>query len=810
MISRAAVGLRWLRWKLGRTHWAARLLGIRTPAGEAENDGLIMLQIDGLSRTQFERALEAGNMPFLQRLIDRQHFALETFYSGVPSTTPAVQGEIFFGARAAVPAFQFLRRRTGKVLRMYEAEAAEEIESHLERDYPNPLLKGGHSYSNIYRAGAVVSKYCSQDLAPDEILKGLHPVKWIVLSFFYIPKILRMAGLAVLELALAVFDALKGLYEREDFLKELAFVPARVSVGIIIREMIRFRILLDIERGVQVIHANFLGYDEQAHRRGPDSAFAHWTLKGIDRAIRDIYRSALRSGYRDYELVVYSDHGQERTIPFRKRHGRGIDEAVAEVFSKGPLAGREIWISKVPEMVGLALERCRELLGLEPARDGIASIADPGTQIIITALGPLGHIYLPEMQDTAQMDGYAEELVAKAGIPLVLLRKDDGAVRAFNRRGEWSLPEDRLEVLGHDHPFSEEAAADLAALCGHPDAGDFVISGWDPAQAPLTFPGESGAHGGPGDEETRGFLLLPDKIRRWHVAHLPNTGRRVRGEELGMIARHFLEKGGAKERRVPHHVTREGDFSIRVLTYNIHSCIGIDGKVRPERVARVINQFDPDVIAVQEVDAHRLRSGGHDQAQVIADHLRMTHVFHAMLEEKKERYGIAVFARYPFKLMKADYLTEADPRLFREARGAIWLRVEPPGGRPFHFINTHFGLGRKERHRQVRELLGRHWLGGVADEEPVILCGDLNSGPRSKVYRMLRERFLDVQHAAPGHRPRCTFSSVKPLLRLDHVFVSPHFEVEHVDLPDTPTAVMASDHLPLFAKLTLRADDESD
>src|SRR5690606_28277635 len=132
-----------------------------------------------------------------------------------------------------------------------------------------PLLDGGHSYSNIYRAGAARSRYCSQDLAPDEILKRLHPIKWLVLSIVYLPKIVRMTALAVLEFALAIVDVFKGLYAKENFFRELAFVPARIVIGIVLRELIRFRILLDIERGVQVIHANFLGYDEQAHRRGP-------------------------------------------------------------------------------------------------------------------------------------------------------------------------------------------------------------------------------------------------------------------------------------------------------------------------------------------------------------------------------------------------------------------------------------------------------------------------------------------------------------------------------------------------------------
>ena len=806
MISHIAVRVRWLRRKISRAHWAARLLGIPTPEGEADDPGLIMIQIDGLSRTQLEKAVREGNMPFLARLIRRKHFTLENFYSGVPSTTPAVQGEIFYGVKAVVPSFQFLRRDQGKILRMFEAEAAAEIEQELLEKCPEPLLKDGHSYSNIYRAGASRSRYCSQDLAPDELLRQLHPFKTLILSLVYAPRILRMIGLALLEGALALVDAVKGLYEREDFFREMAFVPARVVVCIALREMIRFRVLLDIERGGQTIHANFLGYDEQSHRRGPSSDFAHWTLKGIDRAIRDVYRAASHSTYRDYELMIYSDHGQEATEPYERRHGRGLHAALADIFARGPLDGTPVWMRKMPELLGNTLDRCRNLMGLKSGHQSSDGTPDPAKEIVVTAMGPVGHIYLPRKPADADMADYARAMVSHAGIPLVMWRNPEGNVIAMNSRGLWVMPAARAEVLGEKHPFLDEAADDFTRLCHHRDAGDFVISGWDPKGKPLSFPMENGAHCGPGFEETRGFLLVPDRIRRWHVSHLARTADRVRGEDLRKIAIHFLGRDGVREERVPERLARGKELPLRVMTYNIHSCMGIDGKIRPERVARVINHFDPDIVAVQEVDAHRPRTRGHDQAQLIADHLRMSHVFQTMLEEEKERYGIAVFARYPFKILKAAHLTPADRKIFREARGAIWLKIEPEGGVPFHFINTHFGLGRNERRLQAEELLGKRWLGDIGEDEPVILCGDFNTGPRSPVFARFQSRFRDAQLAANGHRPRATFSSVKPLLRIDHVFVSRHFSVEGIERPDTPTAVMASDHLPLCVELTLHGN----
>lgn len=793
---------------LSRNVWSARVLGLRPPPGEASEPGLILIQIDGLSRTQFEKAVKAGRLPFISRLIRYGHFTLESFYSGVPSTTPAVQGELFFGVKTAVPAFHFLRREAGVDFKMFQAESAIAVEEELLAACPEPTLEGGSAYSNIYRGGASFTRYCSRDFAPGEIFKRVQIFKWLFFAIIYAPKLVRMTALALLEFFIALLDAVRGLYERQDFLKELAFVPARIAVCVVLREAIRFRVLLDIEKGTRVIHANFLGYDEQAHRRGPDSAFAHWSLKAIDRAIRDIYKAANASGYRDYELMLYSDHGQEKTTPYAKARGRELEAALAGIFEKSSVAEQPIWVRRMPELVGATVERWRSLFGLNEKPSATAMKPDPANQIVVTAMGPVGHIYFPQVPSRDELESLAERCVSEAEIPMVMVPSENGTAMVFNSRGTWSLPRDAAEVIGTAHPFLEEAAEDLVRLCSHKDAGDIVISGWDPEKPPITFPSENGAHGGPGSEETRGFLLVPDRIRRWHVAHLENTRQRVRGEDLRKIVKHYLGRDGEREERTQQPSSKEKRTNLRVMCYNIHSCIGIDGRIRPERVARVINHFDPDIVAVQEVDCHRPRTASHDQSHVICEHLRMHHVFHAMFEEKSERYGIAIFSKFPLEVVKSGYLTDAIPAKFREARGAIWVKLKVEGRGEFHFINTHFGLGKVERLTQVKEILGKDWLGAIPEDEPVILCGDLNSGPGSMVIKLLGTRLRDVQHLLPGHRPKSTFTSIKPFRRIDHVFVSGHFKVESIDVPETSTARVASDHLPLCVELSIRKDDD--
>lgn len=784
---------RWRR-KFNRTRISARLLGLDIPGGEAEEPGVIQIQIDGLSRTQFEKALGDGRMPFLARMMKRRHFHLESFYSGVPSTTPAVQAEIFYQVRQAVPAFQFFDRGSGVVRQMFDVESAAKVTKDLEEQCPTPLFSGGTAYSNIYRGGADFSRYCFEDLGPDTIFKNAHPLAWLVLPVLYAPRFLRMIGLGLLEVVIAFTDAIGGLFQRRSLGKELGFVPVRVLVCILLREAVRYRMLLDIDRGVRVIQGNFLGYDEQSHRRGPSSRFALWSLKGIDDCIRDLVRAAGGNDYRDYEIIVHSDHGQERVTYYGKVHGKDPRTALAEVFASGPLAGSPVWSRGVAEHLGASGR------GQRRDRTPRPEPPDPARHIIVTAMGPLGHIYLPAILEKAELETYARRLVAEAGIPIVLVRGAADTAEVWNARGRWELPRDHREVLGHRHPFGEETARDLAALAHHRDAGELVFCGWNPDGDSLTFALENGAHGGPGAEETRGFLLVPDRIFRWHRSHLPPTGTRVRGEDLHRIVAHFLGRETAPLEFPLVLLPEASRETLRVMTYNIHSCVGTDGKLRVERIARVINQFDPDLIAVQEVDCHRLRTRHHDQAKLLADQLKMTHVFHAMFEEERERYGIAIFARFPFELVKSGFLTEANPRLLTEARGAIWVKVDF-AGKSLHFINTHFGLGRDERHRQADELLGPRWLGQVPDTEPVVLCGDLNSNGRSGPYRKLRSRLLDVQREAPGHEPQPTFSSMLPLMRIDHIFVSPHFRVESVERPVTSVSRVASDHLPLGAEL---------
>lgn len=241
---------------------------------------------------------------------------------------------------------------------------------------------------------------------------------------------------------------------------------------------------------------------------------------------------------------------------------------------------------------------------------------------------------------------------------------------------------------------------------------------------------------------------------------------------------------------------------IRIMTYNVRSCTGMDGKTSPFRIAEVIAAYNPDIVALQELDVKRIRTGVVDQPMVISESLKMFFHFAASLELEEEQYGNAILSRFPMRLKNAGALPTLPYRTDLERRSALWAAVFV-GGRELQIINTHLGLRLTERLAQAKALVGPDWLGSPACRTPLILCGDLNSLPVSPVYRRLSRITRDVQRSVKGKRPKKTWPGFLPFYRIDHIFYSPEFAVRDFAVPRTKLTRIASDHLPLIAEMSL-------
>ncbi len=799
MFAKVETFFRNIRRRLSHREWAARRRGPSGSQGEAP--GLLLIQVDGLSRRQLERAIDGRRMPFLRRLLRREGCQLHDFYPGLPSTTAAVQAELLYGIRGAVPAYSYYDRGKRRHGVMSSPEWAKEVEAASAAQAPG-LLAGGSSWSNIYTGGASQeeSHFCAASIGFGDMWRTGKIGNIFMFILLHPFSTVFIAGMLVLEGLLAAWDMMLGLLRGERFLPELLQLTSRIFIGIGLRELVTIGAAVDVARGLPVVHVNFLGYDENAHRRGPGSAFAHWSLLGIDRAIRTLFRAADASTRRDYAVWVFSDHGQEHVRSFDLEKAGGIEQVVRAALDLSQEKDRA-WRARPQNRLPPAWLRRGRRAEKRFARWSEAAALTPGEEATFTvaAQGPVGHVYFAQPMDDARRRAVARRLVEQGGVPGVLFRNSDHTVRWVHARGESAVPDEVGPLLPHPAPLRTEIAEDLATLVRHPHSGDLVLLGWSPGTPTWSFAPERGAHAGMGLEETRGFVLLPPHTR------LPaGTEHHIRPAALRTAALHLLEQAPlAAVLPVPF----AGEtLALRVLTYNTHSCAGMDGRISPRRIARVIASHAPDLVALQELDFGRRRSRSEDQATLIAQQLGMHVAFCPTITRGEEHYGHAVLSRWPIEVVRRAFLPAAPGGWWPEPRAALWARVVV-GTRRINFITTHLGLGTLERRLQMEALTGPEWIGAVPPGEDVVFCGDFNASPGSPAYRLAAQRLRDAQATLKGHTPLRTFSSTQPFARIDHIFTSAAFVPEKICVPRDRLTRVASDHFPLVADFAIGPAD---
>ncbi len=248
---------------------------------------------------------------------------------------------------------------------------------------------------------------------------------------------------------------------------------------------------------------------------------------------------------------------------------------------------------------------------------------------------------------------------------------------------------------------------------------------------------------------------------------------------------------------------------LRVLSYNIHKCIGgVDRRYQPDRVAAVIQNLDCDVVMLQEVDAGVARSNHDHQVEILGEALGLKYrTWYPNVDVRGGgQYGNAILSRYPLIESTNIDLTQRFKKRRSVLHGVIRVRHDDVD-RTVHLYNMHLGLARYERKRQLAQFLGSHPFSHLHAETPVVVGGDLND-----VYGGLDELLIPAGFRGSDRRPR-TFPAWGPLRALDGIFVRGRVDFLGLARCDSDLARRASDHRPLVAEVRLQSahhhgDDE--
>lgn len=238
---------------------------------------------------------------------------------------------------------------------------------------------------------------------------------------------------------------------------------------------------------------------------------------------------------------------------------------------------------------------------------------------------------------------------------------------------------------------------------------------------------------------------------------------------------------------------------LRVATYNVHKCRGLDRRVRPGRIAEVLKAANAEVVALQEVLSLCGADPEHDQPRFIAAELAMRHFMGENRHIRGAAYGNATLTSLPIRGFQNYDLTWKR----NERRGCLRTDIEIAPGRVLHVFNVHLGTAWLERRHQARRLIAEV-LSAPDLSGPRILVGDFNEWTRGLATRLLSEHMHAVD-IRPFLRRSRTYPGIFPLLHIDHIYFDPPLRLESVSIVRSRLSLVASDHLPLIAEFSWKA-----
>jgi hypothetical protein len=494
------------------------LYGPAPAAGK--NKGFILIQIDGISYSSFLRAMEKGYVPNIRRLVNKKGFSLFPYYCPMPSNTPYIQSGLMYGNNSGVLGFRWMEKKKGMSVTFKEAASAARIEEEVSEGRTG-ILKGGSSYLNLFTGGAERSVFTLSTFATKNIFrkKKIGQLDIFLLFMLYVTNLVRTVAYIFIDIFLEFAEWFTLSLFNKRRRREGIFPLIRLINNVIFREIETAGAMTDIVRGVPSIHLTFNGYDEISHHTGPEFPGSFRVLRGIDRKIRKILRATDSCKTREYDVYIFSDHGQTPSTPFTYKYGETLsglvqratpeDLEISEFNAPQEAVLYEGW-KYMEELKFLTLNLPRYTYNLFERFRGWALAREPETvpfiwkeekeQVFVNDSGPLSQIYFNFRKEKIALEEirnkYPElmdSLMEHPGIGVVAGCSPDG----------------KAMIMKWDNNLTKGDRELFITLAEAENSGDIIVQGTFNGEEIINFEEQLSGHGGVGGEQNRPFFIIP-------------------------------------------------------------------------------------------------------------------------------------------------------------------------------------------------------------------------------------------------------------------------------------------------------------
>jgi uncharacterized membrane protein YvlD (DUF360 family) len=510
-----------------------RVTRLFRPPAKSSTPGLVFIEIDGLAHPILERAVKDGYLPAIRRLIRSGSHRLTRWDCGLPSQTSSVQAGILLGSNFDIPGFRWFDKSTGKMVQCNDPADVARIEHRVSRG-AGLLREGGVSICNMFSGDADRCVATMSTLNPAAQMRRSSSAYF---PYFVYPY--NFTRTLILVMAEMVIERWQGWRQR--LRNELprvsrggSFPLLRAASTVFQRELGTYALMSEMFAGTPAAYITYTGYDIVAHHAGPERSDAMRVLRSVDRRIALLLRCAAEAP-RAYHFVFLSDHGHTRSIPFRQRHGKGIETVVRELIRgegtvRAPIVKTEGWqhlralMKEALKHDQLSTRAAHRLLLARARRQSFETESKSG-DVLVCPSGNLANIYFTgdprrlDLEDLAAgHPGLIEGLVSHPGIGFAMIRSVVHGPVVTGRGGVHYLRDHRVEGEDPLDGYGAHAVEELARLDGFPHCGDIVLMGrYDAAALEVqTFEEMVGAHGGLGGPQCSAFLLAPGA---WTLPH---------------------------------------------------------------------------------------------------------------------------------------------------------------------------------------------------------------------------------------------------------------------------------------------------